>query len=62
MTCVSQDPRRIASTYTRQHGSDAVVYLDGDISKALGQQRWTDYKTLQDARRRLAGIGIFEQI
>ena len=62
MCYISNDPAVVAAIYQQQHGADAVVYLDGDIAKALGQQRWTDYETLQSARRRLDRQLIFEQI
>jgi hypothetical protein len=62
MDHVPDEPGRIASEYLQQHGGEAVIYIDGDIAKALGTHRWEDYKLLQRARLRLRRLELFEQI
>ena len=58
----SDEPGRIASDYVRQHGTEAVIYIDGDIAKALGTHRWEEYRMLQQARLRLRRLELFDQI
>ena len=56
------EPGRVASEYLQRHGGEAIIYIDGDIAKALGTHRWEDYKLLQRARLRLRRMELFEQI
>jgi hypothetical protein len=58
----SDEPGRVASEYLQEHGGEAVIYIDGDIAKALGTHRWDDYRMLQRARLRLRRLELFEQI
>jgi hypothetical protein len=58
----TDEPGRVASEYLQRHGGEAVIYIDGDIAKALGTHRWEDYKLLQRARLRLRRLELFEQI
>ena len=58
----NDEPGRVASEYLQRHGAEAVIYIDGDIAKALGTHRWEDYKLLQRARLRLRRLELFEQI
>lgn len=53
MDHIPDEAGRIASDYVGKHGRDALVYLDGDIAKALGTQRWDDYKLLHQVRLRM---------
>jgi hypothetical protein len=62
MDHVSDEPGRVASEYLQEHGGEAVIYIDGDIAKALGTHRWEDYRLLQRARLRLRRLELFEQI
>jgi len=62
MDHVSDEAGRIASEYAARHGRDALIYLDGDIAKALGTQRWDDYKLLHQVRLRLRRMQMFDQI
>jgi len=62
MDHVSDEAGRVASEYVTKHGRDALIYLDGDIAKALGTHRWDDYKLLHQVRLRLRRIQMFDQL
>ena len=55
-------PGRVASDYLGKYGRDAVIYIDGDIAKALGTQRWDDYKLLHRARIRMRRMQLSQQL